>query len=75
VEELWNNFKNILYECIERFFPHKRLKKISDSEYYKEIKQLKSKVRKACNRRKLGVHYVEELKHLSKQLLAAKKSA
>jgi hypothetical protein len=36
---------------------------------------LKSKVRKAYNRRKLGVHYLEKLKQLSKQLLAAKKSA
>jgi hypothetical protein len=32
-------------------------------------------VRKAHNRRKLGVHYLEELKQLSNQLLAAKKSA
>ena len=47
-----------------------------DPEYYnKEIKRLKSKVRKAYNRRKLGAHYLEEMKQLSKQLLAAKKSA
>jgi hypothetical protein len=39
------------------------------------IKRLKSKFRKAYNRRKLGVHYLGELKQLSKQLLAAKKSA
>jgi DNA-directed RNA polymerase alpha subunit len=76
VEEIWNNFKNILYEYIEGFVPHKILRKISDPEYYNnEIKRLKSKVRKAYNRRQLGVHYVEELKHLSKQLLATKKSA
>jgi RNA binding exosome subunit len=76
VEEIWNNFKNILYECIERFVPHKILRKVSDLEYYNnEIKLLKSKVRKVYNRRKVGVHYVEELKHLSKQLLADKKSA
>jgi len=57
-------------------FHVKYLEKNSDPEYYsKEIKRLKSKVRKAYNRRKLGVHYVEELKQLSKQLLAAKKSA
>jgi len=54
--------------------PHKTLIKNWDPEYYKEIKQLKSKVRKAYNRRKLGVHCTEKLK-LSKQLLAAKKSA
>jgi hypothetical protein len=36
---------------------------------------LKSKVRKEYNRRKLGVYCTEKLKQLSKQLLAAKKSA
>jgi len=76
VEEIWNNFKNIVYECTERFVPHKILRKKSDPEYYnKEIKRLKSKVRKAYNRRKLGVQYLEVLKQLSKRLLAAKKSA
>jgi hypothetical protein len=76
VEEIWNSFKNIVYESIECFVPHKILRKNLDPEYYnKEIKQLKSKVRKAYNRRKLGSHYLEELKQLSKQLLAAKKSA
>jgi len=76
MEEIWNNLKNIVYESIERFVPHKTLRKNSDPEYYnKEIKRLKSKVRKAYNRRKLGVHCTEKLKQLSKQLLAAKKSA
>jgi hypothetical protein len=74
MEEIRNNFKNIVYESLERFVPHKTLRKNSDPEYYKEIKRLKSKVRKAYNR-KLGVHYIEGLKQLSKQLLAAKKSA
>jgi len=56
--------------------PHKTLSKNSDPEYYnKEIKRLKSKVRKEHNGRKLGVHCTEKLKHLSKQLLATKKSA
>jgi hypothetical protein len=51
-------------------------KKNSDPEYYnKEIKRPTPKVRKAYNRIKLGVHYVEELKQISKQLIAAKKSA
>ena len=50
VEEIWNNFKNIVYESIESFVPRKILRKISDPEYYnKEIKRLKSKVRKAYN--------------------------
>jgi hypothetical protein len=76
VEEIWNKFKNVVYECIERFVPRKTLRKNSGPEYYnREIKRLKSTVRKAYNRRKLEVHYVEELKQLSKQLLAAKKSA
>ena len=76
VEEIWNNFKSIVCEGMERFVPHKILRKNSDPEYYnKEITRLKSKVRKTYNRRKLGVHYVEELKRLSKQLISAKKSA
>jgi hypothetical protein len=76
VEETWNNYKNIVYESIERFVPNKILRKNLDPEYYnKEIKRLKSNVRKAYNRRKLGAHHMEELKQLSKQLLAAKKSA
>jgi hypothetical protein len=76
VEDIWNNFKNILYECIERFVPHKILRKNPDPEYYsKEIKRMKSNVRKAYNRRKIGVYYLEKLKQIYKQLLAAKKSA
>ena len=56
VEEIWHDFKNIVYESIERFVRHKTLRKNSDPEYYnKEIKRLKSKVRKEHNRRKLGV--------------------
>jgi hypothetical protein len=73
VEEIWNNYKNIVYESIECFVLHKVFRKNSDPEYYnKEIKRLKSKVRKAYNRRRLGEHHMEELKLQSKQLLAAK---
>jgi len=51
-------------------------RKNSDPEYYnKDIKRLKAKVRKAYNGRKLGVKYMEKLKHLPKQLLEAKKEA
>ena len=40
VDEIWNNFKNIVYESIELFVPHKILKNNSDPEYYnKEIKR------------------------------------
>src|SRR5215475_7593352 len=34
VEEIWKNFKNIVYEGIGRFVPHKTLRKNSDPEYY-----------------------------------------
>jgi len=33
VGEIWNNFKNIVYECIESFVPNKILRKKSDPEY------------------------------------------
>jgi len=73
VDEIWNNFKEILSESIERFAPYKILRKNPDPEYYsKEVKRLKKKVRKAYNRRKLGQRHLEELKRLSKQLFAAK---
>jgi len=55
VEETWKNFKEMVSECIERFVPHKILRKTPETEYYnKEVKRLKIKVRKAYNRRKLG---------------------
>jgi len=74
VEEIWKIFKEIVSECIERFVPHKILRKAPDPEHYnREVKRLKVKVRKAYNRRKLGGHHLEELKRLSKQFLAAKK--
>jgi hypothetical protein len=37
VEEICNNFKNIVHESLERFVPHKTLRKNSDPEYNKEI--------------------------------------
>jgi hypothetical protein len=33
VEEIQNNFKSIVYECIERFLPRRILRKKSDPEY------------------------------------------
>ena len=76
VEEIWNNFKNIVFESTDRFVPHKTLRRNSDPKYYnKEIKRLKSKARKEYNRRKFGAHCTENLKQLSKQILTAKKSA
>ena len=38
----WSKFKEIVSEFIERFVPHKVLRKNPDPEYYnKEVKQLK----------------------------------
>ncbi|PNF39896.1 hypothetical protein B7P43_G00924 [Cryptotermes secundus] len=33
VEEVWNNFKSIILQCIERFIPHRILRKNSDPDY------------------------------------------
>ena len=47
MEDTWKNFKEIVHEGIERFVPHKLLIKCPDPEYYnKEVKRLKSKIRK-----------------------------
>jgi hypothetical protein len=76
VEQIWNHFKNIVHESVEHFVLHKILKINLDPEYCnKDIKQLKAKVRKACNSTILGVHHMDKLKQLSKQLLTAKKQA
>jgi len=48
VEDIWKNFKDIVFEGIERFVPHKILKPNPDPEYYnKEVRRLKVKVRRA----------------------------
>ena len=74
VEEIWKSFMEIVFESIDRFVPHKILRKNPDPEYYnKEVKQLKVKVRRVYSKRKLGQRYQVELKRLSKELLAAKK--
>jgi hypothetical protein len=75
VEDIWKNFKDIVFEGIERFVPHKLLKPTPDPEYNKEVKRLKVKFRRAYNRRKLGEHYQAVLKRLSKKLLSAKRNA
>ena len=59
---------------IECFVPHKNVKPKLDHDYYnKEIRRLKVKVRRAYSKRKLGDHYQEELRKLSKKLLTAKR--
>lgn len=76
VEDIWKNYKDIIFEGIKRYVPHKILGKNPDPEYYnKEVKRLKVKVRKMYNKRKLGHPYQRELKRLSKELLVAKKKA
>jgi len=76
VEDIWLKFKDIVFEGIERFVPHKILKQNPDSEYYnKEVKRLKRRVRKAYNMRKLGADYKAKLKTLSSKLLSAKRNA
>jgi hypothetical protein len=74
VEDVWNNFKVIVFEGIERFVPH-ILKQNPYPEYNKEVKCLKVRVRRAYNRRKLGEHYQQELKRLSQTLLSVKRNA
>ena len=44
VEDIWKNFKNIVFEGIKSFVPHtrKNVKQNSDPEYYnKEVKRLR----------------------------------
>jgi len=75
VEDIWESYKDIIFEGIKRYVPQKFLSKYSDPKYYnKEIKWLKVKVRKLYNKRKFGQLYQRELKRLSKGLLVVKKA-
>jgi hypothetical protein len=74
VEEIWKRFKETVFENIDRYVPHKILSKNPDY-YNKTVKRLKVRVIKVYNKRKLGQRYQVELKRLSKELLAAKKTA
>jgi hypothetical protein len=48
LEDIWKNFKDIVFEAVERFVLHKILKPNPDPEYYnKEVKRLKVNVRRA----------------------------
>jgi len=76
IEEIWKNFKNIIFEGIKRYVPQKIWNKNPDPEYYnEEVKWLKIKVRRVYNKREFGQPYQVELKHLSKELLVAKKKS
>jgi hypothetical protein len=69
VEDIWKNFKDMVFGGIKRFVRRKILKQNPNSEYYsKEVKRLK------VNRRNLGDHYQAELKILSNELLTAKRN-
>ena len=76
IEDIWKNFKDIIFDGIKRFVLHKILTLNLDPEYFnKKVKRLKVKVRRAYSRRKLGEHYQVELKRLSKIFLTAKRNA
>jgi hypothetical protein len=76
VEDIWENYKDIIFEGIKRCVNQRILIRIPDREYYdKEVKRLKVKVRKMYNKRKNGQPYQRELKRLSMELLVAKKKA
>jgi len=76
VEEIWSNFKEIIWEGIKRYVPYKTLPKNPDPEYYnKEVKRLKRKVRKAYSRKKVGIINQDQLNQISKELLGAKQKA
>ena len=76
LEEMWENYKDIIFEGIKRYAPKKILTKNPDPEYYnKEVKRLKVIVRKMYNKRIFGQPYQAELKRLSKELLVAKEKA
>ena len=58
MEDIRKSYKDIIFEGIKRYVPHKILGKNPDPEYYnKEVKRLKVKVRKMYNKRKLGQPY------------------
>jgi len=58
VEEIWKSVREIVFESIDRFVPHKILRKNPDPEYYKkEVKWNNVKVRRVYNKRKLGQRY------------------
>ena len=74
MQEISKRFKETIFESIDRFFPHKILRKNPDPEYYnKEVKRFKVNVRRAYNKRKLGQRRRVEPKRVPKELLTAKK--
>jgi len=55
VEEIWKNFKERVFEIINRFVPHKIMRKNPDFvSYNKAVKRIIVYVRRVYNTRKLG---------------------
>jgi hypothetical protein len=55
MEGIWKRFKKTDFKSTDNFVPHKILRRNPDLEYYnKEVKSLKTKVRRVYNKRKLG---------------------
>jgi hypothetical protein len=62
VEEIWEHFKEVVFESIDHFVPHKILKIILILNVRMlRVKWLEVKFRKVCER-KLGQQYQVELK-------------
>ncbi len=65
IQNIWKNFKDIIFEGIKHSVPHKSLKPNLDLEYYNmEVRPLEVKLRRAYIMRKLGNHYQAELRRL-----------
>jgi len=76
IDEIWKNYKDIIFEGIKLYVPQNILSKNPDPEYYnKDVERLKVKMRKMHNKRKFGQPYHAELKRLSKESLVAKNKA
>jgi hypothetical protein len=74
LEEIWQRYKDILFESIKHFLLRKILSKNPAPAYYnKEVKLLRVKVRTTYNKKKFAQPYEAELKRLFKELLVAKK--
>jgi len=60
LEEIWNIFKEIVSESIERLVPHKILRKNPDPGYYsKEVKRLK--VNNRCWYQSITQQYLKKM--------------
>jgi hypothetical protein len=63
MEDVWKNYKDVIFKGIKRYVPQKILSKNANPEYYnKELKRHKVKVRKMYSKRKFGQSYQWELK-------------